>query len=163
MTQRALQGVIQVRDLSEEKAVINVAKTRRQLAECKELEGEAQNKLVDFRHWREQNENALFCAMAQHRVSVFELSEYQYEINRASQHENELLLNIEDIKIKCKEALAQLEIAQKTLCSAKVACQKLKQKMTQFKKEESRQQELQEEDYLDEFCATIRIINKATN
>jgi chromosome segregation ATPase len=163
MTQRALQGVIQVRDLSEEKAVINVAKMKRQLTEYKELEGEAQNKLVDFRHWREQNENALFSAMAQHHVRASELNDYQYEINRASQHENELLSNIEDIKIKCKEALAQLEVAQKTLCSAKVACQKLKQKMTQFKKEENRQQELQEEDYLDEFSATLRIINKAIN
>jgi hypothetical protein len=163
MTRRALQGVIKVRDLAEEKALINVAKMRRQLSCCQQLELEAKKKLVDFRAWREQNENALFSAMAQHHLKVSELGDYQIQIDRASQHENELLLNIEDMTTKYKEALVQLEIAQKTLCSVKVACQKLKHKMTQLKKEEFREQELQEEDCLDEFSATLRVINKAMN
>jgi hypothetical protein len=163
MTKLALQGVIKFRDLAEEKAVVNVAKMRRQLICRQELEQEAKKKLVDFRGWREQNENALFSAMAEHHVKVSELGDYQIEIDRASQHENELLSNIEGMTIKYTEALVQLDIAQKSLCSVKVACQKLKHKMTQLKKEEFRQQELQEEDYLDEFSATLRIINKSMN
>ena len=163
MSKKALQSVIKARNLAEEKSQIRVAVMNRKLNACQQQLQEANKNLIDYRRDREARQMAMYKEMERHPIGMVELQSYRINVFIGSQDEAELIAQISNQQKLGQQAEIDLENAKKILNTARRACEKLKQQMQVYDAQEKQQQELEEDDALDEFSITNRIVKRSTN
>ncbi|MFT5083252.1 MAG: flagellar biosynthesis chaperone FliJ [Lentisphaeria bacterium] len=158
MSKKALEVLIKARSLAEEKAELHLAEMRREYNTSKDQLQEKIKTLNDFRNDCTARQEALFRQVELQQIKVSDLAQYRDQVYTSGINQHEFNAEIDGQKELCCKAEDELTDAKKQLDNAKKASEKLRQHMQIYDLEEKQQQERDEEDVLDEFSITKRVV-----